>query len=378
MLPSCCSNVRKPSKRQNKEMVVKDKYRMDSHKLLWHLDRVNAWVRGERIAPLHIDLGITTGCNMRCIYCYGVLQGRTTATKRFDMPREALLRLLKDAKEIDVRSIAFIGEGENTLNPALYDGLDLAKKIGLDVSLATNGIKINRDCLKDAMEALVWMRFNISAATPESYDLIHGVRTFDAVINNIRTVVETKRQYGLKTTIGLQMVVVKENIPDIVPLAVLSRDLGVDYLVIKPCSDTYEGTMDSPHEQYLKIENLLKEAESHATENYTVSVKWQKMGNLGKKNFGVCYGTQFIINISGDGTVFPCGHFFNMRRDEFSMGNIIESSLKEVLPSERYWDVQKRIQCVDVNRDCETNCRHYYVSQFLWELSMPPDHVSFI
>jgi len=40
--------------------------------------------------------------------------------------------------------------------------------------------------------------------------------------------------------------------------------------------------------------------------------------------------------------------------------------------------VQKRIQSVDVNRDCETNCRHYYVSQFLWELSMPPDHVSFI
>lgn len=357
---------------------MKDKYMMDAHKLLWHLDRVNAWSNGERIVPLHIDLGITTGCNMGCIYCYGVLQGRTSAAKRFNMPKEALFRLLKDAKDLDIRSIAFIGEGENTLNDALYDGLDLAGKIGLDVSLSTNGIKIKKDRLKDTMDAVVWMRFNISAATPESYYRIHSVKTFDTVLDNIRTAVETKKKYGLSTTIGMQMVVVSENIPDIVPLARLGRDLGVDYLVIKPCSDTYDSTIDSPHEEYLRIEDLLKEAESYATSDYTVSVKWKKMENLGKKNFGVCYGTQFIINISGDGTVFPCGHFFDMRRGEFNMGNIIESSLKSVVESDRYWQVQKEIQGVNVNRDCETNCRHYYVSQFLWGLKRPPEHVNFV
>ena len=66
---------------------TQDKYRMDSHKLLWHLDTVRKWYDGERIAPLHIDLGITTGCNLACTYCYGVLQGRagygSNAGKRF-------------------------------------------------------------------------------------------------------------------------------------------------------------------------------------------------------------------------------------------------------------------------------------------------------
>jgi radical SAM protein with 4Fe4S-binding SPASM domain len=359
-------------------MGMQDKYMMDSHKLLWHLDRVNAWRNGERIAPLHIDLGITTGCNMACSYCYGVLQGRTSVVKRFDLPKEALLRLLKDAKAFDIRSIAFIGEGENTLNDALCDSLVLAREIGLDVSLATNGIKINREQLKDILEALAWMRFNISAATPEYYYRIHKVKTFDNVLKNIRAAIETKQKYGLSTTIGMQMVVVKENILEIAPLAKIGSKLGVDYFVIKPCSDTYDGAINSPHEEYLKIESLLKKAESYSRKNYKVIVKWKKMKNLGKKNFSTCHGTQFIINISGDGTVFPCGHFFNMRREEFTMGNIIESSLKDVITGDVYRQVQKKIQNINVNKDCETNCRHYYINQFLWELKNPPEHVNFI
>jgi len=357
---------------------MRDKYMMDSHKLLWHLDRVHQWQRGERIAPLHIDLGITTGCNLGCIYCYGVLQGRTSAAKRFDMPRESLLRLLRDAKDLDVRSIAFIGEGENTLNPALYDGLALAKEIDLDVSLATNGIKMDPNRLRGALESLVWLRFNISAATPESYKAIHQANCLEPVLRNIRAAVEMKQRNGLAVTIGMQMVVVAENMADIVPLAKLGRDLGVDYLVIKPCSDTYDGTMDSPHEGYLQIEDKLREAEGFSDDGYTVAVKWRKMQNLGKKCFRQCHGTRFLINISGDGTVFPCGHFFNIRREEFTMGNVIEQSLKEVCASERYWEIQKKMLAVDVNKDCETNCRHYYISQFLWDLKNPPAHVNFI
>ena len=98
---------------------------MDSHKLFWHLDRVEAWQRGERIAPLHIDMGISSGCNMACIFCYGVIQNRdgfgTNSKKIFHMPTDAVKRTFKDAKEIGVRSIALIGEGENTLHPDFYE-----------------------------------------------------------------------------------------------------------------------------------------------------------------------------------------------------------------------------------------------------------------
>lgn len=355
-------------------------FRMDSHKLYWHLDRVLQWQKVQRISPLHIDLGISTGCNESCKYCYGALQGRVGPKNRFDMPRDALFRFLNDAKDVDVRSVAFIGEGENTLNPCLYDALDYAKEINLDVSLATNGVAIKHERIKDMLESLVWLRFNISASTAASFRNIHRAKEemFYNVLDNIKKVVDVKTRYGLTTTIGLQMVLLSENIKDVTGLASIGRDLGVDYLVVKPCSDTYDNQLKSDYDQYSKSQGLFREAESFSKDGYKVIIKWQKMIHGGKKNYKVCHGTQFILAISANGNVFPCGHWFNIRKDGFLMGNIIKDSFKKIVNSQRYWDVQEKIQSVDVVRDCESNCRPHYINEFLGMLKRQPEHVNFI
>jgi radical SAM protein with 4Fe4S-binding SPASM domain len=225
---------------------------------------------------------------------------------------------------------------------------------------------------------LTWLRINISAATPESYRRIHGVDLFDRVIATIRETVATKQRSCSTTTIGMQMVLTRENLDDIVPLSRLGRELGVDYLVIKPCSDDPLQSLNAPTGEYLAMAEVFREAAACSSNDYQVVVKVNKLVNRGVKDFGACFGTRFIINISGDGSVFPCGHFFNSRRDEFYMGNILHSSLKEIIASERYWEVQERISTIDVNCECETNCRHYYVSGFLWKLKNPPPHLDFI
>lgn len=355
-----------------------DKFLMDGHKLLWHLDRVNQWAQGERIVPLHIDLGITTGCNIDCSFCYGVLQGRSGAASRFDMPKEPLLRFLRDAKTLGVRSVLFDGQGENTLNPALYDALACAGEIGLSVALATNGTLLRRERLPALMASLTWLRVNISAASADSYRRVHGAPLFDQVVENIRLLVAEKKRLGLETTIGMQMVLTHDNLTDIVPLSQLGAELGVDYLVIKPCSDDPQQSLNAPTFEYLEMEEAFGEAEACSRDGYNVVVKTRKLVNCGLKDFPVCHGTRFIVNISGDGSVFPCGHFFNSRRDEFCMGNILQNSFAEILESERYWQVQERIARIDVNRECETNCRHHYINGFLWKLRNPPPHLDFI
>lgn len=359
---------------------AQDKFMMDEHKLFWHLDRVREWQEGKRIAPLHIDFGITTGCNMACTYCYGVIQGRTGEKQRYDMPKEAILRFLKDAKEVGVRSIAFIGEGENTLNPALPECLTYAREIGLDCSLATNGMALPEDdqVLEEMLRALVWIRFNISAASDSSFKKIHRVDELALVRKNIDRCVKLKKEKGLEITIGMQMVLVHENVEDIVPLAQMGRDLDVDYLVIKPCSDSPDKRLDAPTKEYLDMNDELEKAEALSTATYNVVVKWQKVNNSGYKDFDVCHGTEFLLGISGSGAVFPCGHWFNIRSHEFIMGNIVEQSFKDILKSEKYWQAQQKIKCVNVHKECESNCRQYYISKFLYKLKNVPDHVNFI
>jgi radical SAM protein with 4Fe4S-binding SPASM domain len=359
-----------------------DKFVMDGHKLHWHLDRVVDWQRGKRIAPLHIDVGLSKGCNIRCIYCFGAMQGnsyREGATAYF--PREPLLRYLQDAGAVGVRSMAFVGEAEPLLNPHVYEAVVCGKKSGVDIALGTNGILFDTGKKgEEALEHLTWMRFNISAASGDAYQRIHGSGAFDGALRKIKHCVDVKRRNRLNVTIGLQMVLMPENVDQVIPLAQLGRETGVDYLVIKQCSDSVENTLGvfKRLDQYDMFSDVLAQAEALTSDDYSVIVKWRKVTNRGKRSYERCLGIPFLLYSSGDGRLYPCGAFFDHREEEFRMGDLTERSFKEILESERYWDVVERVRNIDVRSVCYSNCRTDAVNDFLWRLAHPPDHVNFI
>ena len=84
----------------------KERFRFDGHKMLYHLDRIQAWQNGQRFAPVHIDMGLTKFCNTACLYCYAVVQNMT---KGVMIGREALLDFVRDCGKLGVRSLGFIG-----------------------------------------------------------------------------------------------------------------------------------------------------------------------------------------------------------------------------------------------------------------------------
>ena len=75
--------------------VSEDRYRMDSNKLPWHKERLKDWANMKKIAPMHIDMGIATGCNLGCHFCYGVVQARNgflgKQGKMNFMPQETII-----------------------------------------------------------------------------------------------------------------------------------------------------------------------------------------------------------------------------------------------------------------------------------------------
>jgi hypothetical protein len=42
---------------------------LDGTKIAWHQERIRAWERGERIAPITIDMALTRACNSACHFC---------------------------------------------------------------------------------------------------------------------------------------------------------------------------------------------------------------------------------------------------------------------------------------------------------------------
>jgi len=360
-----------------------DKYKMDGNKMLWHMERVQAWKNGERVAPLHIDAGLSKGCNIRCQYCYGVTQGNffKKGSERV-FPRDALLQYMQDCGDLGVRSIALIGEAEPTLNPAVYEAIATGKKAGVDMSMGTNGVLFDTTKVgEEALEHLTWLRFNISAGSDYAYRRVHASKEFNTVVEKIRFAVETKRKLNLDTTVGLQMVLTPQNVDQAVPLAQLGAELEVDYLVIKQCSDTQEGDIGvyDQLEVYHDFGETLHQAETFSNPNYNVIVKWDKITNEGHREYDNCLGAPFLLYSSGDGKLYPCGQWFDHREEEFRLADLTKMTFKQAIESDAYWDMINKQAChVDVHKECYSNCRTHSINDFLWNFSHPPQHVNFV
>jgi len=360
-----------------------DRYLMDGNKMMWHPDRVSKWLNGEVIAPLHIDAGLSKGCNIRCHYCFGVIQGnfyKKGYNKIF--PRKPLLKYIKDAGDIGVKSMGLVGEGEPLLNPAVYDAIRIGKKSGMDMALATNGALFNRGKDgEDALERLTWIRFNISAASDDAYRKLHGSKSFDDVINNIRFCVQKKEENDLPVTIGLQSVLTPRDAEEMVPLAKLGKELGVDYHVIKQCSDTRDNRLGIYDKlgNYSSFSDILEEAEAQSEGKYNVIAKWSHIMGEGKREYDHCMGVPFLLYTSGDGKVFGCGMFFEKEWwDKFLIGDLMKDSLTDILHSDRYKEVIKRHANIDCHKFCYSDCRTHSINEYVWKLLHPPEHKNFI
>lgn len=341
---------------------------LDSHKLNWHKERIEAWLRGERIAPITIDCALTRSCTYKCVYCYGKLQHNDE--KR--MTKDVIFRFLDDAAEIGVKAISFVSDGESTCSPYLYDALLRGKANGLDMALATNGYLLKNEQLESILPTLTYIRFNFSAGEPVRYSQIMGCKEecFYKVYNTIKECVKIKKKNKLEVTLGLQMVLMPQFEDQIIPFVKLGRELGVDYAVIKHCSDDEMGSLGVDYSQYFQMINILKEAESFSNKKYLVKAKWSKILSGGKRLYSKCYGPPFIIQFSGSGLVAPCGPFFNEKYKKYHIGNIADTSFKEIWQSERYWEVMKLIASdeFDARTMCGTLCLQHKVNEFLWGL----------
>ena len=105
------------------------------------------------------------------------------------------------------------------------------------------------------------------------------------------------------------MVLMPEFKDEIIPFAKLAVDLGVDYGVIKHCSDDEMGTLGVDYSKYDQLYSELEEAESYSNDTTKIIVKWDKIKNKGKPSYKRFYGPQFLLQISGSGLVAPSGMF---------------------------------------------------------------------
>lgn len=363
---------------------------LDGTKIAWHADRIAKWERGERFAPVTMDIALTRACNYGCHFCYAMLQENANHV----ITKDIIYDFLDDAAEIGVRGISLVGDGESSISPVFADTIIRGSQNGISMAVASNGLTITKRRAEQILPHLTYLRVNFSAGEAKRYAQIMGAKEawFDRVCQNIRDMVEIKRRDGLAVTIGMQMVVMPEYADQLVPLAKLGAELRPDYLVLKHCSDDEDGSLGVDYQKYETFYDKLREAESYSDDEYKVVVKWSKIEAKGTRSYQRCYGVPFLVQMSGTGLLAPCSMMFNERYKKFHLGNICERRFRDIVFSDEYWEVVNHLASPKFNAQasCPTLCLQHKFNEALdnhvkgivpieaTKGAEPPMHINFV
>lgn len=363
---------------------MSDKYAIDSHKLNFHPVRVANWLEAnddleklKKIYPIYVEISPVGACNHRCTFCGVDYIGYQNVRWETDL----LKNRLSEMAELGVRSVMFAGEGEPLLHKNIDDIIEHCASVGIDSSVTTNFVMLNEKNVHKIFKNASWVKISINAGTRESYSLIHRTKAedFDKVLENMKLAVKTKKENNLTCTLGAQMLLLPENKHEAVILAKLCKDIGLDYVVIKPYSQhLFSNTKQYENIDYKPMLNLEKELETLNDENFNVVFRSNTMKKLDSgHSYKKCYSTPYFwAHMMADGDLYGCSAY--LQQSKFCYGNLKQNSFKEV------WESEKRLQSIQYVRDeldisnCRTNCRMDEVNRYLWRLKNPNAHDNFI
>lgn len=345
--------------------------RIDSSKIMYHPERVAQWLQGHRsndweIAkktyPLYVEISPCGACSHRCTFCSVDYIGY----KSVQIEGTLLRTRLREIAELGVKSVMFAGEGEPLLHKQTNANVLAAVAEGIDVSFTTNGVLLNQ---LEAIDLCTWVKVSINAGTRETYAKVHRTKEedWDRVWKNIEMMAKKKAA----CTLGVQMVLLPENVEEQHSLYQRASDAGVDYVVLKPYSQhkksitheyetfrnnlTWSGEVPGGPKLYVR-----DEGPSHEAPVYTK-----------------CHSTpNFWGYVMATGDVYSCSAY--LLDERFRLGNINESSFRDIWEGDkrkRNWEFVRNE--LDIS-ECRLNCRMHKSNEYLWALDQGVPHRNFI
>ena len=368
--------------------VARDRYAIDSHKLIYHpqrvaqyLSAVDAWDKAKDVYPIYVEMSPVGACNHRCTFCAVDYIGY----KSIRMDTRMLERRIPEMAALGVKSIMFAGEGEPLLHTDITEIVLFCRDAGIDVSFTTNATVMRDHFLEHALPHISWIKVSLNAGTPETYAKIHRTKAadFHKVVDNLKRAVARRREAQLHCTLGAQILLLPENTHEIEQLAHLCRDeIGLDYLVVKPYSQ-HLSSLTRAYEavDYSAQIALGQQLEALSTDSFSLVFRghaMQKHSTDQARGYDSCSATPFFWGyVMADGAVYGCSAY--LLDERFAYGNLNTQTFKEVWQGEaRRNNFEYVRHGLDIS-ECRKNCRMDEVNRYLARLrEHRVPHVNFI
>jgi GTP 3',8-cyclase len=354
-----------------------DKYRIDSHKLLYHVSRVHEWLKGKMVYPIYMEISPAGACNHRCTFC--ALDYMEYRPHFLDAV--VLKKRLTEMGRLGVKSIMYGGEGEPLLHKEIAGIISHTKASGIDVAITTNGVLLRRELFEQISPSVSWIKVSLNAGTPETYAAVHRTKSddFNRVINNLAGASANLKATGNACTIGAQMILLPENAQEVELLAKTCREIGLRYLVIKPYSQHHKSITHAYQSfDYSPYLSMMESLIGFNDADFSVIFRANTMKKMHRSQRGYekCLALPFWSYIDSDGYVWGCSAYLGDER--FKYGNIHDESFETIWIGERRRVSLQMVATELDTEECRMNCRMDEINLYLWELTHPSAHVNFI
>jgi len=251
-------------------------------------------------------LVLTNKCNLRCKYCY---QGSSpNVNTKNELKKEEWKKILLQLKGLKAKKLSFVG-GEPFLYKDFWNILEFAKKKGFEIKIFTNGTFLNEKVLKKLKKLNIKLSFNLNSHNKKFQDFFQEKGSWEETVNAIEQCKKQKIEFEIASPI------MKGNLRNLDKFIKFCTKLGAKRIRLVP---------------------LILMGNAVNLKRFKISKKQIKKLNKKIKNRGikvtvgcrVCEAGINYITIQPNGDVNPCSI------NQVKLGNIKNSSLKEILKSQ--------------------------------------------
>jgi len=297
-------------------------------------------------APTRITVESGNVCNLRCPLC-PTGQRDPSAAKGL-LPYQTFEKIL-DQLGRDLITVRLYNWGEPLLNKDLVRMCELAYRRKVSVKISSHLNDLTPELAEGLLRARV-KKIYVSAdgATPESYARYRRGGDFHKVVENMRMLVEKKRELGNRFTRVIWLFhVFRHNEHEIDPARRLARQIGVGLQINRARTDMSKEIFESVEEALDRDGHWLPEGDEFCAYDREKSQA---------QRASVCHLPWRDTAINWDGSVLPCCSVYS---EKHAFGNIREHPFRSIWNGALYRDARREILGRGETLDtvCKT-CKH--------------------
>jgi organic radical activating enzyme len=289
------------------------------NRILWHL---NPRLHHVSKYPLHVDIELSSLCDLNCPMCYTTTEEFKEKVGRGLLDFELYKKIIDESSKFGLYSIRLSWRGEPFLHPKIYDMIKYAKDNGIkEVSTLTHGGKLDEKNFEKLIDlGLDWLTISFDGMK-ETYEKIRYPLKFDEAVEKIKQYQEIKKRKGVvKPVIKVQTV-----------WPAISKNPDEFYDVFNPITDQIAANP--------LIDYLQNDTDIVYEENFTCPQLWER------------------LVITSDGSAVLCA---NDEMGSYSVGDAKTQSIFDIWHGKKLEEAREiHLKHMGVNKI--DACKHCYL-----------------